>query len=262
MVFSNICLALVVIAVSCTLTDGALSWGTFLGADWRIGEENMRSDLAVYIKNTQRICAKDVEKLCSSGRYVNAQTRAYTEWSGQYQRHMHARWDDVPLGFGAAPDACLRNELTQYRTGVLKRMIPKCVEWMDKTEGQFAKLHAREGGNDRRERVVVFATVFATALSAIVGYMFGIFLRERDEAFAYHDRDDSRKTLAFFGVVMSIPVGVILWASPTLFMVMAGTCGIGRGAQYYVQKKKDAEYSGVPASDSGSVFAAIPVQMD
>jgi len=38
MVFSNIILVLVVVSVSCTAADGALSWGTFLGADWKLGE--------------------------------------------------------------------------------------------------------------------------------------------------------------------------------------------------------------------------------
>lgn len=35
---SRICMILAIIAVSCTGVDGALSWGTWLGADWRRGE--------------------------------------------------------------------------------------------------------------------------------------------------------------------------------------------------------------------------------
>eukprot|EP00571_Detonula_confervacea_P017640 CAMPEP_0172312274 /NCGR_PEP_ID=MMETSP1058-20130122/17100_1 /TAXON_ID=83371 /ORGANISM="Detonula confervacea, Strain CCMP 353" /LENGTH=129 /DNA_ID=CAMNT_0013025685 /DNA_START=52 /DNA_END=438 /DNA_ORIENTATION=+ len=129
MVSSQICIILVAIAVSCTAADGALSWGGFLGADWKSAEEYMRNDLAVYIKNTQRICTKDVEKLCLNGRYVTAQTSAYTDWTEQYKRHMYKHWEEVPLGFGAAPDECLHREFDQYKSGRSKRLIPKCVEW-------------------------------------------------------------------------------------------------------------------------------------
>lgn len=261
MVFSNLCLVLVVIAVSCTAADGALSWGTFLGADWKTGEENMRNDLAVYVKNTQRICTKDTEKLCLNGRYVTAQSRAYTDWSGQYKRHMYKHWEEVPIGFGAAADECLHHEFDQYQLGVIKRLIPKCVEWMERTEGQFEKICTREKGNDKREAFVVFSTIFATAVSGVVGYMLGIFLKERDDIFSYHNRPENKKILIFFGVALSLPVCVILWASPRLLMVMVGAFGIGRGAQYYVQKKQDNEYLSVPGSDSGLVFAAIPVQL-
>eukprot|EP00584_Thalassiosira_punctigera_P011863 CAMPEP_0172551746 /NCGR_PEP_ID=MMETSP1067-20121228/40711_1 /TAXON_ID=265564 ORGANISM="Thalassiosira punctigera, Strain Tpunct2005C2" /NCGR_SAMPLE_ID=MMETSP1067 /ASSEMBLY_ACC=CAM_ASM_000444 /LENGTH=262 /DNA_ID=CAMNT_0013339577 /DNA_START=136 /DNA_END=924 /DNA_ORIENTATION=- len=262
MVFSNICLILVVISGFCTAADGALSWGTFLGADWKVGEENMRNDMAVFIKNTQRICTKDVEKLCLAGRYVTAQTGAYTDWSGQYKRHMYKRWEDVPIGFGAASDECLHHELDQYQSGMAKRLIPKCVEWMEKTEGQFEKICKRERGNDKREAFVIFSTIFATAVSGVVGYMFGIFLKERDDLFSYHNRAENKKILIFFSVAISLPVCVILWASPRLLMLMVGAFGIGRGVQFYVQRRQDREYLSLPGSDSGLVFAAIPVQMD
>ena len=222
----------------------------------------MRNDLAVWIKNTQRICTKDVEKLCLNGRYVTAQTRAYTDWSDKYKRHMYKHWDDVPIGFGAASDECLLHEFHEYQLGVSKRLIPKCVEWMEKTEGQFEKIRAREKGNDKREAFVIFSTIFATAVSGMVGYMFGIFLKERDDLFSYNNRAENKKIFIFFCVAISIPVCVILWASPRLLMVMVGAFGIGRGAQYFVQKKQDSEYLSVPGSDSGLVFAAIPIQMD
>ncbi|KAL7529471.1 hypothetical protein ACHAXR_002985 [Thalassiosira sp. AJA248-18] len=262
MVSSQICTILMVIAVSCTTADGALSWGTFLGADWRIGEENMHNDLAVYIKNTQRMCTKDVEKLCLSGRYVTAKTSAYTDWTNQYKRHMYRHWEDVPLGYGADSDHCLLQEFDQYQSGMSKRLIPKCVEWIEKTERTFGKLYKREKGNDKREAFVVFSTIFATAVSGVVGYMFGIFLKERDDLFSYHNRAENKKLMIMFCVAISLPIMVILWASPRLLFLMAGAFGIGRGVQFYVQKKQDSEYLSVPGSDSGLVFAAIPVQME
>merc|ERR1712029_196416 len=120
----------------------------------------------------------------------------------------------------------------------------------------------REKGNDKREAFVIFSTIFATAMGGVVGYMFGIFLRERDDLFSYHNREENKKILIVFCVAISIPVCVILWASPKLLMLMVAAFGIGRGAQYYAQKKQDREYLSVSGSDSGLVFAAIPVQMD
>ena len=38
MVFSSVFLVLLLIAASVSTADGALSWGAFLGADWRTGE--------------------------------------------------------------------------------------------------------------------------------------------------------------------------------------------------------------------------------
>lgn len=257
----HIWITLAVIAASCTATDGALVWGTFLGADWKVGEENMRNDLSVYIKNTQRICTKDVEKLCLNGRYVNPLTSAYTDWTGQYKRRMYKHWEEVPLGFGSESDECLEHEFEEYVTGISKRLIPKCVEWIEKTEGQFEKLGKREKGNDKREAFVVFSTIFATGVSAVVGYMFGIFLKERDDLFSYHNRAENKKILIYFCVAISLPIFVILWASPRLLLLMVGAFGIGRGVQWYIQKRQDGEYLSVPGSDSGLVFAAVPVQL-
>lgn len=222
----------------------------------------MHNDLSVYIKNTQRICTKDVEKLCLNGRYVNPSTRSYTDWTDQYIRHMYNSWENVPLGFGAEPDGCLLEEFDQYQSGMAKRLIPKCVEWIEKTHATFEKLNKREKGNDKREAFVVFSTVFATVVSSVVGYMFGIFLKERDDLFSYHNRDENKKILIAFCVAISLPILVILWASPALLMLMAGAFGIGRGVQYYRQRREDVEYGSLPGSDSGLVFAAIPVQMD
>lgn len=258
----KICIVLMTIALLCRSTDGALSWGTYLGADWKAGEENMRNNLSVYIKNTQRICTKDVEKLCLNGRYVTAQTSAYADWTETYIRHMHKHWEDVPFGYGAASDQCLRHEFDQYQSNQSKRLIPKCVEWIEKTEDQYEKLSKREKGNDKREAFVIFSVIFATFVSGGVGYMFGVFLKERDDLFSYQNRHENKKILIMFCVAISLPVLIILWASPRLLMLMTGGFAIGRGVQYYVQKKQDSEYFSVPGSESGLVFAAIPVQMD
>lgn len=263
MVSSQICIILVVIAVSCTAAEGALSWGRFLGADWNTAEETMRNDLAVFIKNTQRICTKDVEKLCLGGKYVTPLTTAYTDWSEQYKRHMYKHWQEVPLGFGSEPDECLHRQFDEYKSGTsVKRLIPKCVEWIEKTEGQFEKLYKREKSNDKREVFVIFSTIFATTVSAVVGYMLGVFLKERDDLFEYRHRAENKKLLIYFCVAISVPICIILWASPRLLLLMAGAFGVGRGAQFCVQKRQDGEYLSVPGSDSGLVFAAIPVQLD
>lgn len=261
----NICLVVILIAVSCTVADGALSWGTFLGADWKLGEQSARKDLSVFIKNTQRVCTKDVEKLCESGRYVTARAIAYTNWSERYDRHLYKTWEDVPLGFGSESDVCLRRERDRYRSGTeTTRLIPKCVEWLEKTEGQFEKIQTKERGNDRREAFVVFSTLFATAVSGAVGYMFGMFLKERDDLFSYNNRAENKKLLVIFCVAMSVPLCVILWASRRLFLLMAAAFGAGRAAQWYVQRRRDGDYGRLSTggSDSGLVFAAIPVQMD
>jgi len=260
---TQICIILFIAVVSCTTVEGALSWGGFLGADWRSAEEYMRNDLAVFIKNTQRICTKDVEKLCMSGRYVAAQTSAYTDWTDHYKRHMYKYWEDVPLGFGAAPDKCLHHEFDDYKSVIsVKRLIPKCVEWIEKTEGQFEKICKREKGNDKREGFVIFSTIFATAIAAVVGYMLGVFLKDRDDIMEYRNRAENKKLLIYFCVAISIPICIIMWASPKLLLLMAVAFGIGRGAQFYVQKRQDGEYLAVPGSDSRLVFAAIPVQLD
>ena len=38
MVSAQLCIVLTIISLSFSGADGALSWGTFLGADWRTGE--------------------------------------------------------------------------------------------------------------------------------------------------------------------------------------------------------------------------------
>ena len=196
-----------------------------------------------------------------NGRYVTAQTSAYTDWTAPYyQRHSHKHWADVPFGFGVEADVCLRHEFDQYKSGTTKRLIPKCVEWIEKTEGQFEKLCNRENGDDKREAFVVFSTIFATAVSGLLGYMLGLFLKERDDfLFSYQNRNENKKILIFFCAAVSLPVLVILWACPRLLFLMIGTFGIGRGVQYYIQTKEDRLYSSVSTFDSGLVFAAIPV---
>ena len=142
-------------------------------------------------------------------------------------------------------------------------MIPKCVEWIEKTEAQFQKLYEREKGNDKREIFVIFSTLFATAVSGVVGYMFGLFIKDRDDIFSYSNRAENKKILIYFGIALSLPFLVILWASPRLLLLMVGAFGIGRAVQYYIEKKQDGgDYSGLPGSDSGLVFAAIPVSID
>ena len=228
----------------------------------------------MYINNMQRICTKDVEKLCLNGKYASTDSSAYTDWTicqeGQppspcyrYKRHIYKHWSDVPLGFGDGPDDCLRHEVSSYTTGTSKRLIPKCAEWMEKTQRQWDKLSQRERGNDKREAFVVFSTIFAVAVSGVVGYLLGIFLRERDDLFSWHNRDENRKVLILFCVAISLPVLVILWASPRLLILMVVAFGMGRGAQYCMQKRQDNAYLSVPGgADSGLVFAAVPVQMD
>jgi hypothetical protein len=221
--------------------------------------EYMRNDLSVYIKNTQRICTMDVEKLCLNGRYVTAQTSAYTDWTAQYyKRHSYKRWAEVPLGFGAEADVCLRHEFDQYKSGA-KRLIPKCVEWIEKTEGQFEKLCNREKGDDKREAFVVFSIVVTTTVCGLLGYFFGLFLKERDDLFSYQNRNENRKIMIMFCAAISLPVLIILWACPKLLFLVIGAFGIGRGVQYYIQKKEGRPYSSVPTFESGLVFAAIPI---
>lgn len=220
--------------------------------------EAIRNNLAACIKNTQSICSKDVEKFCLDGKTASAKPSAYTDWSEQYIRHMYKQWEEVPLGFGAASDECFKHKLDQDA----KRLVPKCVEWMEKTEGQFEKLYEREKGNDKREIFVIFSTLFALAVSGVVGYMIGIFLKERDDIFSYQNREENKKILIYFGIAIALPCCIILWASPKLLMLMILAFGTGMGVQFYIQKRQSSAYSSVPGGESGLVFAAIPVQMD
>ena len=179
--------------------------------------------------------------------------------SSNYKRHSYKEWSDVPLGFGNDGDVCLRDIYDQYKTGISKRLIPTCVERIDKTEGQFDKVRIREKGNDRRELFVIFSTIFATSVSGGLGYLLGLFQKERDDLFSYHNRNENKKILIVFGVVTLIPVVVLLWACPRLLVIMMITAGMGRSAQYYIQMQEELAYSRVSGSDSGIVFAAVPL---
>lgn len=221
----------------------------------------MRRELSQDIKSAQRICTKDVEKLCENGRYVNGQADAYTYWTSEnYRRHTYKHWSEVPFGFGYASDNCLRQEYEQYNAGTMtRRLIPKCAEWIEKSEKQFEDVLQREKGNDKREMFVLFSTLFATVMSGILGYILGIFLNDRDDLFSYQNRRENRRVLIYFVIAITLPTLFILWASVKLFLLMIGCFGLGRAAQYYVQTREEREYSSLPMSDSRLVFAAIPV---
>jgi len=47
---STLTLALLALLSSCTGVDGALAWGTFLGADWAIGEGEGGMHCSIYWK--------------------------------------------------------------------------------------------------------------------------------------------------------------------------------------------------------------------
>mmetsp|Transcript_8796 Transcript_8796/g.18658 ORF Transcript_8796/g.18658 Transcript_8796/m.18658 type:complete len:267 (-) Transcript_8796:141-941(-) len=243
-----------------------LKWGTFLGADWEKGEERLRSSVATSIKNSQIICSHDVSSLCFEGRSVNADSDAVSLWTEKhYKRKQYTHFDEIMFGFGNEGDKCLHNEYEEYESGTSKRLAPKCVEWIEKTESKFETVAKREKGNDKREGFVIFATLFATTVSLAVGFMFGIFMRDRDEILGYGHGRENKRVLVFFAVAISIPALVILWACPRLFMLMAGGFVLGRLAQvFYERKYGDNPYSMVSGgnAESGLVFAAIPVQMD
>ena len=215
----------------------------------------MRSALSIDIKNIQISCKDDVNKQCNNDSSpVTAQSSAYTQWTNQYKRHMYKRWDDVPYGFGhERSDQCLRFH---------RNISSKCKEMMNKAEAKFEQLQTREKGNDKREIFVIFSTIFATAVSAAVGYMFGLFLKERDDVFAWNNRRENKKIILYFCIAISLPALVILWASPKLLLLMIGSFGIGRAVQLYRQKREDEGYSGLSGDESGLVFAAIPVSID
>jgi len=216
--------------------------------------ENMRTALSIDIKNIQISCKDDVNKQCNNDSSpITAQSSAYTQWTNQYKRHTYKEWNNVPYGFGYE-DQCLRF----HRHNVSL----KCKEWMNKAEAQFERLQTREKGNDKREIFVIFSTIFATAVSAAVGYMLGLFLKERDDVFAWNNRRENKKIILYFCIAISLPALVILWASPKLLLLMIGSFGIGRAVQLYRQKREDEGYSGLSNDDSGLVFAAIPVSID
>ena len=225
-----------------------------------IHPEKMRKELSLDIKSAQRICTKDVEKLCENGRYITGQTDAYKYWTDtHYKRHTYNHWSEVPFGFGISSDNCLRQEFDQYKSGTIRRLIPKCVEWIEKSELQFEVILQRERGNDKREMFVLFSTIFATVMSGVLGYIFGLFLNDRDDLFSYQNRRENRRVLIYFCIAITLPALFILWASVQLLCLMIGCFGVGRGAQYYIQKREEREYSSLPMSDSRLIFAAIPV---
>ena len=216
--------------------------------------ENTRTALSIDIKNIQISCKDDVNKQCNNDSSpITAESSAYTQWTNQYKRHMYKRWDDVPYGFGYGSDECVRLHRHKFSS--------KCTEWMNKADAKFQQLQTREKGNDKREIFVIFSTIFATAVSAAVGYMFGLFLKERDDVFAWNNRRENKKIILYFCIAISLPALVILWASPKLLLLMIGSFGIGRAVQLYRQKREDEGYSGLP-TESGLVFAAIPVSID
>ncbi len=228
--------------------------------------------MAASIHNLQQFCQADVQNLCPDGKAVIdkkksevTENTAITAWtSSSFQRHTYNRFDQIPFGFGDLTDNCLRSEFNQYQSGHSKRLTPNCLNWMTKTQEQFNLYHEREKGDDKREGFVIFSTLFATAMSAAVGYMIGLYQKEHDEilSFSYERRRESKKILAIIVVAISIPACIILYTCPRLLVLMTITLIGGRAAQWYIQKKEDISYSGLPGSDSGLVFAAIPVQMD
>eukprot|EP00970_Alexandrium_tamarense_P011168 scaffold2372_cov198-Alexandrium_tamarense.AAC.31 len=233
---SNIIFVILLVATNTSTVAGGLAWGKFLGADWAVGEGE---------RETARCSASTIPQVASSPLH------------GSHSAEML-----VPIGFGDGADACLHKQYEQYESGSSKRLAPKCVEWLEKAEDKFETLAKREKGNDKREAFVVFATLFALSVSAAVGFMFGVLLKERDDLFSYHNRAENKKMFIIFGVAISIPVVVIIWASRRLFMLITGAFFTGRAVQFFHQKKQDSAYSLVSGSDSGLVFAAIPVQMD
>ena len=66
MLSSERCIFLItIIALSCTAADGALAWGAFLGADWRIGEGERKSIAA---RNSQHILSRSIKQsICKVG---------------------------------------------------------------------------------------------------------------------------------------------------------------------------------------------------
>ncbi|KAL7449027.1 LOW QUALITY PROTEIN: hypothetical protein ACHAWC_001135 [Mediolabrus comicus] len=264
MLFSNIyflvfasCFVLLVSPVH----GGALSWGQFLGADWLEAEELMRKNVAVSIQNLQTACAPDAKSFCK-GNGVMAKKTAVTEWmSTAFERHTYNRFAQVPLGFGDSVDTCLRDECFTYKNGK-QRMTAKCSEWIEKAEEQ---IYIMNRGDDKREGFVIFSTLFATALSCAVGYLLGMYQQEHEDilAFSFERRRESKKILVIIALAIAIPACIILVTCPVLLGLMTVTFFVGRGVQWFIEKKQESVYSAVSGSEtSGLVFAAIPVQMD
>lgn len=240
-----------------------LSWGTFLGANWRTGEANLRTNLAISIKNTQKGCGSDVEKLClPSGNYANAFGHAATDWTNHYVRHMYTQFEEMPIGYGEAADACLHKEYIESETGTAKRLSPRCVTGMESTEDRFNRLASNEKGNDKREWFIRFATLIAALLSVGTGVIYGIFKAERDESLSLGFGSQDDKVITVFLLACTIPAVIILWASPVLMTIMFLSFLVGRFSQLFFMKMSENQYSSVSTMESGLVFAAIPVQLD
>eukprot|EP00573_Skeletonema_grethae_P001724 CAMPEP_0201688798 /NCGR_PEP_ID=MMETSP0578-20130828/2508_1 /ASSEMBLY_ACC=CAM_ASM_000663 /TAXON_ID=267565 /ORGANISM="Skeletonema grethea, Strain CCMP 1804" /LENGTH=273 /DNA_ID=CAMNT_0048173253 /DNA_START=80 /DNA_END=901 /DNA_ORIENTATION=- len=273
MMRSNIAFLTLLLALIFPAHGGGISWGTFLGADWAAAEAAMRQHVSVSIHNLQNYCSPDVQSLCPNGKAVidnkkskvteNTAVAAWT--SSSFQRHTYKRFEQIPLGFGDSADNCLRSEFRNYESiGVHEnRLTPKCFNWMEKTEDHFNLYHERVKGDDKREGFVIFATLFAMAMSTAVGYMVGLYQKEHEDilSFSHDRRQESKKIFAIIALAISIPACIILFTCPRLLVFMTIAFMMGRAAQWYIQKKEDVSYSAL-SSDSGLVFAAIPVQMD
>ena len=227
----------------------------------------MRKNVAVSIQNVQTACTRDAKSLCK-GNGVMAKKTAVTEWmSTAFERHTYNRFAQVPLGFGDSVDTCLRDECLGYKhhQNGKQRLTAKCSEWIEKAEEQFNLYHDRERGDDKREGFVIFSTLFATALSCAVGYLLGMYQQEHDDilAFSFERRRESKKILMIIALAIAIPACIILVTCPVLLGLMTVTFFVGRGVQWFIEKKQESVYSAVSGSEtSGLVFAAIPVQMD
>lgn len=231
-----------------------------------ITTELMRKNVAVSIQNLQTACAPDAKSLCK-GNGVMAKKTAVTEWmSTAFERHTYNRFAQVPLGFGDGVDTCLRDQaLYNHHENGKQRLTAKCSEWIEKAEEQFNLYHDRERGDDKREGFVIFSTLFATVLSCAVGYLLGMYQQEHEDilAFSFERRRESKKILMIIALAIAIPACIILVTCPVLLGLMTVTFFVGRGVQWFIEKKQESVYSAVSGSEtSGLVFAAIPVQMD
>mmetsp|Transcript_11652 Transcript_11652/g.17834 ORF Transcript_11652/g.17834 Transcript_11652/m.17834 type:complete len:275 (-) Transcript_11652:54-878(-) len=274
MMRSNIVVVLTLLLALISPAYSGIAWGTFLGADWADAEATMRQHISVYIHNLQKFCSSDVQSVCPNGKAVIdnkksevTENTAVTAWtSSSFQRHTYKRFSQVPLGFGDSADNCLRSEFSHYQSvGIhTNRLTPKCFNWMEKTQDRFNLYHDRVKSDDKREGFVIFATLFAMAMSAAVGYMIGLYQKEHEDmlSFSHDRRHESKKIFAIIALAISIPACIILFTCPRFLVFMTIALMMGRAVQWYIQKKEDISYSALSPSDSGLVFAAIPVQMD
>ena len=73
-------------------------------------------------------------------------------------------------------------------------------------------------------------------------------------------RRESKKILMIISLAIAIPACIILVTCPVLLGLMTVTFFVGRGVQWFIEKKQESILSG--SETSGLVFAVIPVQMD